>query len=337
MIFNYLTIEKMTDPQFQPGQTDPKTVQTQQWGGVFGGDPENIIQDPSMFWPLEDKEQNTEEKKPEEKKEDIGSNNPFDGYVIPQNNNVEEEKLEKNLEEKLEEKTEENENPIIDIPSVEPKSETNLPKEQNIEEKKPEEISEIEEITTENINRNSEDSIDKNERKEDNIINQKADEKEIKENNQEKKSDIQDKFSNLLDNVYELNELLNKKDGDLLEIIWSNNDKATVLYQFWINDQKEIHVKRIETDKENEETNFNEIKLWLNPESNLFEIFLDEVLLFEESDILEDNKKKSQVMEKLNKFIFLTESKLKDAQKEIRAKQEEEEERKRLQDIFRNF
>jgi hypothetical protein len=64
---------------------------------------------------------------------------------------------------------------------------------------------------------------------------------------------------------------------------------------------------------------------------------LDEVLLFEESDILEDNKKKSQVMEKLNKFIFLTESKLKDAQKEIRAKQEEEEERKRLQDIFRNF
>jgi hypothetical protein len=60
-------------------------------------------------------------------------------------------------------------------------------------------------------------------------------------------------------------------------------------------------------------------------------------LLFEESDLLDDNKKKSQVMEKVNKLIFLTESKLKDAQKELKAKKEEEEERKRLQDIFRNF
>ncbi|HCY21730.1 TPA: hypothetical protein DIC40_08015 [Patescibacteria group bacterium] len=60
-------------------------------------------------------------------------------------------------------------------------------------------------------------------------------------------------------------------------------------------------------------------------------------MLFEESDLIKDTKKKSQVIEKINKLIFLTESKLKDTEKELRAKQEEEEERRRLQDIFRNF
>lgn len=302
----------MTDQQFQPGQTNP---QTQQGGGVFGGSPENIIHDPSMFWPLE-----TSEETPTPSVEPVqeATQNPFDGYVIPQHT----------IEEPGFAETEVNPKEIIPEVEITPEREiTPEPQEAVISETNslsPEEnMSETNSVSDETL---IEEAIPM------------AEEQDIVEETLPKEvSEIQQKFMTLSENVSELNNLLRIKDGEVLEIIWANTDDFSLLYQFWVNDQKHIYVKRIETNKEDNDTNFNELKLWLNPESNLFEIFLDDVLLFEEEDLLEDSKKKSQVMEKLNKFIFLTESKLKDVQKELRAKQEEEEERRRLQDIFRNF
>ncbi|HCB51617.1 TPA: hypothetical protein DEP21_03510 [Patescibacteria group bacterium] len=69
----------------------------------------------------------------------------------------------------------------------------------------------------------------------------------------------------------------------------------------------------------------------------MLQITLDDVLLYDEDELLEDAKKKSQVIEKLNKLIFLTGEQRKDIEKEAKAKEEEEKERRRLQDIFRNF
>ena len=169
------------------------------------------------------------------------------------------------------------------------------------------------------------------------VTKQTVSEEAPKEVKSENVSDTQQKYTQLLTNVSRLYSLLKRKEGEFVEVIGANNDTISLLYQFGVNDQNEVFIKRIETKKDDEESSFNELKLALNPETHLFEIFLDEVLLFEESDLLEDAKKKSQVMEKLNKFIFLTESKIKDTEKDLKAKEEEEHERRRLQDIFRNF
>jgi len=279
----------MTDQQFQPGQTNPPV----QGGWVFGGNPEEIIHDPSMFGPLEQVEV-----KPAQEAED-NNTSPFDWFVIPQNDT----KTDEVVEEK------DSVEPVIENVAKEAVVDTT----EETEEKIPVVQSIVEESTEEPIEKTDED-------------------KSI-----EDLSDIQQKFYNLSKNIIDLNSLLRLKEGEVIEIVWSNNEKFSVFYQFGINDQKEINIKRIETNKEEDESNFNELKLSINSDSNLFEIFLDDVLLFEESELLEDNRKRSQVIEKINKFIFLTESKLKDVQKELKAKQEEEEERRRLQDIFRNF
>ena len=59
--------------------------------------------------------------------------------------------------------------------------------------------------------------------------------------------------------------------------------------------------------------------------------------LYQESDSANDQKKKLQVIDKNNKFIFLASEEHKKAEKEIKEKEEEENEKRRLQDIFRNF
>lgn len=323
----------MTDQQFQPGQTNPPT---QQGWWVFGGDPENNLNDPFLFWSLNEPEKTDKDESVSTEKTTVdGLSVPFDEYVMPENIDTKQETTveENQINEQELENISIEETPIEEVVEdiVE---ETQIEDEITIEKDPIEEITiedetlaekgSFEEVPVEELI--VEDSIEDNELEED-----------VNDDKTEESSDVQQKFTNLFDNISELNWFLHKKDGEVLEIIWSNSDKLSVLYQFGINDQKEIRVKRIETDKENDENNFNELKLWLNSESNLFEIFLDEVLLFEEDDIMRDSKKKSQVMEKLNKFIFLTESKLKDTQKEMKVKKEEEEERRRLQDIFRNF
>jgi len=65
---------------------------------------------------------------------------------------------------------------------------------------------------------------------------------------------------------------------------------------------------------------------------------LDDVLLLDEvEDLQDDAKKKMQVTEKLNKFIFLLSEHQKKMEKEAKEKEQAEQERRRLQDIFRNF
>ena len=65
---------------------------------------------------------------------------------------------------------------------------------------------------------------------------------------------------------------------------------------------------------------------------------INDTLLFDEKeDFSEDQKKKLQVIDKINKFTFLASEELRKLEKEIKEKEEAERERRKLQEIFRNF
>jgi len=99
-----------------------------------------------------------------------------------------------------------------------------------------------------------------------------------------------------------------------------------------------IFITKIEQDKETEEETVNELRFTFNEETSSLEVMVNDTLLFDEiQDFTEDQKKKLQVMDKLNKFIFLASEKLRKIEKEIKEREEEERERKKLQEIFRNF
>jgi hypothetical protein len=146
-------------------------------------------------------------------------------------------------------------------------------------------------------------------------------------------SDIRAKYNELANNIAALT--ANNPEGTV-EIVGSNTDSAHIDYTFK-KEEEILDVTRTETDKGTEETSENTISFVLDPEENEVNVFLDDVLLFEEHELIEDAKKKMQVMEKFNKFIFLTGEKLKDLEKARKAQEAELQEKRRLQDIFRNF
>ena len=80
------------------------------------------------------------------------------------------------------------------------------------------------------------------------------------------------------------------------------------------------------------------MRFMFNEETLSLEVLVNDTLLFDENkDFTEDPKKKMQVMDKLNKFIFLASEKLRKIEKDIKEKEESEMERRKLQEIFRNF
>jgi len=97
-------------------------------------------------------------------------------------------------------------------------------------------------------------------------------------------------------------------------------------------------ITKIEQDKSTEEEKVNELRFVFNEDASSLEVMVNDILLFDEiQDFTQDQKKKMQVSEKCNKFIFLVSEEQKKLEKEILLKEEEEKEKRRLQDIFRNF
>lgn len=156
-------------------------------------------------------------------------------------------------------------------------------------------------------------------------------------------TDVQKKFGELYFNVkkvYELKEKLWIGGEETFDILGADNDKVFISYRFLLDETNEpmIFITKIEQDKETEEETVNELRFTFNEETASMEVMVNDTLLFDEiKDFTEDQKKKMQVSEKLNKFIFLASEEVRKMEKEIHAKEEEERERKRLQDIFRNF
>ncbi|MEI8009531.1 MAG: hypothetical protein WCI00_09595 [bacterium] len=99
-----------------------------------------------------------------------------------------------------------------------------------------------------------------------------------------------------------------------------------------------IFITKIEQDQETEEETVNELRFTFNEETLSLEVVINDILLFDEiQDFTQDQKKKLQVIDKLNKFTFLTSEELRKIEKEIKEKEEAERERRKLQEIFRNF
>ena len=152
------------------------------------------------------------------------------------------------------------------------------------------------------------------------------------------KSDIMTKFDELFQMTKQVAEM--KKTTEWFELLGANNDKIHVMYKFFIWDEAYpmVTITKMETDKEADEETSHELSFYLNEQGTALNVNLDEVLLFDELvDLQSDLKKKMQVIDKLNKFIFLLSEESRKLEKEIKEREAEEQEIKKLQDVFRNF
>jgi len=156
-------------------------------------------------------------------------------------------------------------------------------------------------------------------------------------------TDVQKKFGELFfttKRIYELKEKLWVGGQENFDILWADNDKVFISYRFLLDETSEpiLFITKVEQDKETDEETENELRFAFNEETSSLEVMVNNILLFDEiQDFTADAKKKMQVSEKLNKFIFLAWEEQKKLEREIQAKEEEERERRKLQDIFRNF
>lgn len=155
-------------------------------------------------------------------------------------------------------------------------------------------------------------------------------------------TDVQKKFGELFFTTKRIYELKSKLgiDEESFDVIGADNDKIFVSYRFVLDESYEpiLFITKIEQNKETEEETSNELRFAFNEETSSLEVMVNDILIFDEiKDFTEDPKKKMQVSEKLNKFIFLASEEQRKIEKEIQAKEEEEREKKKLQDIFRNF
>ncbi len=155
-------------------------------------------------------------------------------------------------------------------------------------------------------------------------------------------TDVQKKFGELFFTIKRIHAIKNKlwNDEESFDILWADNDKIFISYRFvWdeANDPTLI-ITKVEQDKSTEEETINELRFMFNEELSSLEVMVNDIMLFDEiKDFTEDQRKKMQVSEKLNKFIFLTSEEQKKLEKEIQMKEDEEKEKRKLQDVFRNF
>lgn len=156
------------------------------------------------------------------------------------------------------------------------------------------------------------------------------------------KTDVQKKFGELFSTTKKIYQRKDKLwiTDDTFDILWADNDKIFISYRFLLDETDEpiLFITKIEQDKETEEETVNELRFTLNEETSSLEVMINDTLLFDEvEDFTEDQKKKLQVVDKINKFTFLASEELRKIEKEIKEKEEAEQERKKLQEIFRNF
>ncbi|MFA7298544.1 MAG: hypothetical protein WC010_02755 [Candidatus Absconditabacterales bacterium] len=156
-------------------------------------------------------------------------------------------------------------------------------------------------------------------------------------------TDVQKKFGELFfttKNIYLLKEKIGTGGEETFDILGANNDKIFISYRFLLDETNEpiLFITKIEQDKETEEETSNELRFTFNEETSSLEVTINDILLFDEiKDFTADQKKKMQVVDKLNKFTFLASEEVRKLEKEIKEREAAEQERRKLQEIFRNF
>ena len=145
------------------------------------------------------------------------------------------------------------------------------------------------------------------------------------------KTDVQKKFWELQRKTEQIHKLV-WKDLDVgFDLLWWNDDRQKTIYKI-ISWEDYVEIEKEELNKEDESTKTN--LLWFVLDWNNLEIYVNDVLLYNEiPDLQNDPNKKMQVLEKMNKFIFL----LDEEYKKIQKYKKEKEERNAVKWVFRNF
>lgn len=150
------------------------------------------------------------------------------------------------------------------------------------------------------------------------------------------KTDVQKKFGELQWKSEKIHELV-KKDQDVwFDLLWWNDDRQKTIYKItsW-SDYVEIEKEELNKEDESTTTNVLSFDLYEDFDNNMsVQLFVNEIELYDEiKDLQGDPNKKMQVLEKMNKFIFL----LDEEYKKIQKYKKEKEERNAVKWVFRNF
>lgn len=157
-------------------------------------------------------------------------------------------------------------------------------------------------------------------------------------------SDLMKKYEELFamgKRILKLENKISKEEKSVFEILGNNTEKSMITYEiFPLRDEHErATLTLIKTEKDfvrNEESQHTLTFSSQETEKNLL-ITVDNQLLYEEEKDLQDPVKAMQVSDKINKFSFLFEQRLKELEEEWEKIKAEKERIKPFRDIFRNF
>ncbi len=145
------------------------------------------------------------------------------------------------------------------------------------------------------------------------------------------KTDLQNKFTELVNGTKEIYELIGKDAEEWFDIVGWNDDRIKTTYNIimW---EDYIEINKFELNKADNKVQEYKLEFIVNKAS--LNVKVDDELLYDEvTDLQENANKKMQVMEKLNKFIFLITEEF----KKLEIEKWKKEKRNIMKWIFRNF
>lgn len=157
-------------------------------------------------------------------------------------------------------------------------------------------------------------------------------------------SDLMKKYQELFEmakRILKLENKIEKGEKSVFEILGNNTEKSMITYEISpLKDENQLTsliLTKKEKDFSRDEEVYHELIFQPQEENKNLIITVDSTLLYEEEKDLQDPVKAMQVVDKINKFIFLFEqrkSELEEKREEIKA---EKEKMRTFRDIFRNF
>ena len=150
------------------------------------------------------------------------------------------------------------------------------------------------------------------------------------------KTDVQKKFGELQRKTEKIHELVWKDQDVWFDLLWWNDDRQKTIYKI-LSWSDYVEIEKEELNKEDESTITNVLEFALEEDldnNKSVQLYVNDIELYDEiRDLQNDPNKKMQVLEKINKFIFL----LDEEYKKIQKYKKEKEERNAVKWVFRNF
>ena len=158
-----------------------------------------------------------------------------------------------------------------------------------------------------------------------------ARERESRVDLDENVSDLQKKLFELIKETKAVHKLVDKDLKEWFDILWWNDDRKKTMYKIFVWDNF-ASIDKTESFKEEDRDEINTLTFFL--ENKSLQVLINDELLYDEiDDLINDQSKKLQTLEKLNKFIFLVTEEYKTIEKQ----KKEKEQKSKIKWIFRNF